>query len=152
MVSPAQGIKVQVRKTQGGSTTKLANPAGTTPAWLKISWSGSTFTAYTSADGVSWTLIPGSSVSLSLGTSVLAGLAVTSHKSGALGTVMMNGVQWADEVKAELLAAGQHVEGKAARRQLRLAVAGCASMVHIRRIRTPGKGRCEQGRNRRWDD
>jgi hypothetical protein len=92
VVSPAQGIKVQVRKTQGGSTAKLANPAGTTPAWLKISWSGSTYTAYTSADGVTWTLIPGSSINLSLGTSVLAGLAVTSHHSGTLGTVVMNGV------------------------------------------------------------
>jgi len=92
VVSPAQGIKVQVRKTQGGTTAKLANPAGTAPAWLKISWSGSTFTAYTSADGVTWTLIPGSPVNLSLGPSVLAGLAVTSHKSGTLGTVVMNGV------------------------------------------------------------
>lgn len=92
VVSPAQGIKVQVRKTQGGTTAKLANPAGTAPAWLKVSWSGSAFTAYTSADGVTWTLIPGSSVNLSLGASVLAGLAVTSHKSGTLGTVVMNGV------------------------------------------------------------
>jgi hypothetical protein len=92
LVSPGQGIKVQVRKTQGGNTTKLANPAGTTPAWLKITWSGSTYTAYTSADGVSWTLIPGSTVTLSLGTSVLAGLAVTSHHSGTLGTVVMDGV------------------------------------------------------------
>ena len=92
VVSPAQGVKVQVRKTQGGSTSKIANPAGTTPAWLKITWSGSTFTAYTSADGVTWTLIPGSSINLSLGTSILAGLAVTSHKSGTLGTVVMNGV------------------------------------------------------------
>ena len=31
---------MQVRKTQGGNTSKLANPAGTTPAWLKITWSG----------------------------------------------------------------------------------------------------------------
>ena len=62
VVSPGEGIKVQVRKTQGGNTTKLANPAGTTPAYLKITRSGNTFTAYTSPDGVTWTLIPGSSV------------------------------------------------------------------------------------------
>ncbi|MBV9380029.1 MAG: hypothetical protein JO242_05095, partial [Streptosporangiaceae bacterium] len=93
VVSPGQGIKVQVRKTQGGSTAKLANPTGTAPAWLKITRSGSAFTAYTSADGVSWTLIPGSAVTLSLGTSLLAGLAVTSHNGGVLGTVTMNSVQ-----------------------------------------------------------
>ena len=92
LVSPGQGIKVQVRKTQGGNTTKLANPAGTVPAYLKITRSGSTFTAYTSADGVAWTLIPGSTATLTLGGSLLAGLAVTSHHSGVLGTVTMDGV------------------------------------------------------------
>jgi hypothetical protein len=92
LVSPGQGIKVQVRKTQGGNTTKLANPAGTAPAYLKITRSGSTFTAYTSADGVTWTLIPGSTATLTLGSSLLAGLAVTSHHSGTLGQVTMAGV------------------------------------------------------------
>ncbi len=92
VVSPGQGIKVQVRKTQGGSTSKLANPTGTTPAYLKITRSGDTYTAYTSTDGVTWTLIPGSSITISLGTSLLAGLAATSHNSGALCTVVMGGV------------------------------------------------------------
>jgi hypothetical protein len=91
-VSPAQGIKVQVRKTLGGNTTKLANPTGSTPAYLKITKSGNTYTAYTSADGVSWTLIPGSSVTVGLGSGLLAGLAVTSHHSGALCTVTVDGV------------------------------------------------------------
>jgi hypothetical protein len=92
LVSPGQGIKVQIRKTQGGNTSKLANPAGTVPAYLKITRSGSTFTAYTSADGVAWTLIPGSTATLTLGSSLLAGLAVTSHHDGVLGTVTMDGV------------------------------------------------------------
>ncbi len=91
VVSPAEGIKVQVRRTLGGNTIKLANPAGTTPAYLKITRSGNTYTAYTSADGVTWTLIPGSSVTVSLGASLLAGLAVTSHTNGTLGTVTMDG-------------------------------------------------------------
>jgi hypothetical protein len=91
LVSPGQGIKVQLRKTQGGSTSKLANPAGTVPAYLKITRSGNTFTAYTSADGVTWTLIPGSTATLSLG-SLLAGLAVTSHHAGTLGQVTMDTV------------------------------------------------------------
>jgi hypothetical protein len=92
VVSPAQGIKVQVRKTQGGTTTKLANPTGTTPAWVKITRSGNTFTAYTSADGVTWTLIPGSSITVNLGASLLAGLAETSHSPGELCTVTMTGI------------------------------------------------------------
>ena len=93
LVSPGQGTKVQVRKTTGGSTAKLANPAGTAPAWLKITKSGNTYTGYTSPDGVTWTLIPSSTISnLGLGTSVLAGLAVTSHKNGTAGTATMTNV------------------------------------------------------------
>ena len=49
VVSPGAGIKVQVRSAQGGTTTKLANPAGTVPAYLEITRAGSTFTASTSS-------------------------------------------------------------------------------------------------------
>jgi hypothetical protein len=93
LVSPGEGIKVQVRKTLNGDTQKLANPPGTTPAWLKITRSADTYTAYTSTNGTTWTLIPGSTITINLGTSMLAGLAVTSHNSGTLGTVTMNGVK-----------------------------------------------------------
>ena len=60
--------------------------------YLKVTRSGNTFTAYTSPDGVNWTLIPGSSATVSLGSALLAGLAVTSHNNGTLGTVTMDGV------------------------------------------------------------
>ena len=93
LVSPGEGIKAQVRKTLNGDTQKLANPAGTVPAWLKITRSGNTYTAYTSANGTTWTLIPGSTITINLGSSMLAGLAVTSHNSGLLGTVTMRGVK-----------------------------------------------------------
>jgi hypothetical protein len=93
LVSPGEGIKVQVRKTLNGDTQKLANPTGTTPAWLKITRSVDTYTAYTSVNGTTWTLIPGSGITINLGTSMLAGLAVTSHNSGTLCTVTMTGVK-----------------------------------------------------------
>jgi hypothetical protein len=93
LVSPGAGIKVQERSTQGGTTTKLANPSGSIPAYLKVTRSGNTFAAYTSADGVTWTLIPGSTFTMSLGSTLLEGLAVTSHNSGVLGTVTMDAVE-----------------------------------------------------------
>ncbi|MEY9967466.1 hypothetical protein ABIA33_005537 [Streptacidiphilus sp. MAP12-16] len=93
LVSPGAGIKVQKRATTGGGTTKLANPAGTAPAWLKITRSGAVFTAYTSADGTTWTLIPGSTTTLALTGPLLGGLAVTSHNAAALGTVTANGLR-----------------------------------------------------------
>jgi len=93
LVSPGQGIKAQVRKTLNGDTQKLANPTGTVPAWLKITRTADTYTAYTSTNGTTWTLIPGSTITINLGTSMLAGLAVTSHNSGTLGTVTMKNVK-----------------------------------------------------------
>lgn len=92
LVSPGAGVKVQERSTQGGSTTKLANPSGTTPAYLKVARAGNTFTAYTSADGVKWVLIAGSTFTMNLPSTVLEGLAVTSHHSGVLSTVTMDSV------------------------------------------------------------
>ncbi len=91
-VTPGTGIKVQVRKVQGGTTSKIANPAGTVPQYLEVTRTGSTFSAYTSPDGVTWTLIPGSTATVSLPASVLAGLAVTSHNTTTTSTVTMNSI------------------------------------------------------------
>ncbi len=92
LVSPGAGIKVQVRQVAGGTTTKLANPPGTTPAWLRITRSGNTFTAYTSSDGIAWVLIPGSSITLALPSTMLEGIAATSHNSQALSTVVFDAI------------------------------------------------------------
>jgi hypothetical protein len=93
LVSPGEGIKVQVRKTLDGDTQKLANPTGTTPAWLKITRTGNTYTAYTSTNGTSWTLIAGSAITINLGSNMRVGMAVTSHAQGVLGSVTMSGVK-----------------------------------------------------------
>ena len=93
LVSPGEGIKVQVRKTLGGDTQKLANPKGTTPAWLKITRAGNTYTAYTSTNGSTWKLIPGSTITINLGGRMRCGLAVTSHSQGVKGTVTMSNVK-----------------------------------------------------------
>ncbi len=92
LVTPGAGIKVQVRSAQGATTTKVANPAGTVPTYLEVTRSGNTFTAFTSPDGVSWTPIAGSTATVDLGTTILAGLAVTSHNTGTLSTVTMDAV------------------------------------------------------------
>ncbi|HZU75259.1 MAG TPA: hypothetical protein VFA70_00740, partial [Dehalococcoidia bacterium] len=92
LVTPGNGIEVQYRGTQGGTTTRIASIAGTVPVYLRVTRSGSTFTASTSSDGVSWTLVPGSTVTLSVSGAMLEGLAVTSHNTAALCTVTMDTV------------------------------------------------------------
>ena len=55
--------------------------------------SGTTFTTYTSSDGVTWTQVTGSSVTLaSLSGPALAGMAVTSHNANVPGTVTFDTV------------------------------------------------------------
>ena len=85
-VTPGNGVVVQWRSTQGGTTGQVAT-TGIAPDWLEVSRAGSTYTAYTSADGTTWTAVPGASVSLTMPGTLMAGLAVTSHNGGVMGTV-----------------------------------------------------------------
>ena len=91
-ITPSNGISVQYRRTQAGTTAKVAIASGTVPTYLEVSRSGGTFSAYVSPDGVTWTLIAGSTVTLNITGSMLEGLAVTSHHTGAMCTVTMDTV------------------------------------------------------------
>jgi len=91
-VTPGNGIVVQYRKAQGGTTSQPVKVTGTAPVYLMVSRAGSAYTAYTSSDGTSWTALVGSSVTLSMSGSVLAGLAATSHNTKTLGTVTFDTV------------------------------------------------------------
>jgi hypothetical protein len=90
-VTPGNGIVVQYRSAQGGTTSQV-QISGTTPVYLLVQRSGTTFSAYTSSDGNTWTLVSGSSVTINMTGSVLAGLATTSHNSNTLGTITFNSV------------------------------------------------------------
>ncbi len=92
LVTPGNGIVVQYRKAQGGNTTQIAAIAGTVPVYLAVARSGTIYTAYTSSDGVNWTAVAGSSVTLSMSGPVLAGMAVTSHNASALSIVTFDTV------------------------------------------------------------
>jgi outer membrane protein assembly factor BamB len=91
-ITPGNGLAIQYRPTQGAPTSQILVP-GTLPAYLQVARVGTTFTAYTSSDGVTWTAVPGSTVTLaSITGSALAGLAVTSHNNAALCTVVADTV------------------------------------------------------------
>jgi hypothetical protein len=84
VVTPGKGIYVLKRSTQGGSVSAVVNLASTVPVvpvYLQVQRSGTTYTASTSSDGVTWTPIAGSSVTFGPTGTWLVGMAVTSHTS-----------------------------------------------------------------------
>lgn len=50
------------RATTDASNTIVGGPQESTPVWMELVRSGNTFSAYTSADGASWSFIASESV------------------------------------------------------------------------------------------
>ena len=91
-VTPANGVVVQWRTVEAGQTGQVT-AAGSAPAYLEISRSGDTYTAYTSSDGVNWQMVSGSNVSIpALVGTLQAGLADCSHNPLALNTTVFDAV------------------------------------------------------------
>jgi hypothetical protein len=92
VVTPQSGIFVLDRKKQGGGVSTVLILAGTVPVYLQVQRTGTTFTGSTSSDGVTWTPIPGSSVTLGPTGTWLAGMAVTSHTTSKVSTATFGAV------------------------------------------------------------
>jgi hypothetical protein len=91
-VTPSNGIVVQYRTAEGAFAQQAASLSGTVPVYVRVGRVGTTFTAYTSTDGVSWTVVPNSMISLNLTGSLLAGVVVTSYTTYATSTVGFDSV------------------------------------------------------------
>src|SRR5262249_39397877 len=76
---------MQYRNGTGTSAVQLARQTGhVAPYWVRLVRSGSTFTGYSSADGVTWMQV--GTISVSMATNALEGLAVTAHNDTMLNT------------------------------------------------------------------
>ncbi len=82
MVTPGRGLAFQRRTSTGGSSVNTSGGSGTAPYYVKLTRTGSTFTAQKSVDGSSWTTV--GSQSISMGSTIYVGLAVSSHVDGVL--------------------------------------------------------------------
>jgi hypothetical protein len=89
-VTPGNGVAFQSRSATAGTSTSSNTTGLAAPYWVKIMRSGSTFTAYRSADGVSWTSM--GSRSISMGSTCYIGLAVTAHNSATICTATFSNV------------------------------------------------------------
>jgi outer membrane protein assembly factor BamB len=93
LVTPAHGIVVQYRSSEGATTELPVTIPGKAPAYLRVVRSGNTFTAYTSTNGVTWRLITGSSITLEITGPLLVGMAVTAHNGEDFSNVTFTAVK-----------------------------------------------------------
>jgi regulation of enolase protein 1 (concanavalin A-like superfamily) len=89
-VTAGSGYSSTRRTTAGGSTTATTGGASAFPYWVRIVRSGTTVTTYRSTDGTTWTQV--STATVSLGTTIYVGLAVTSKNNSSLTTAVFDNV------------------------------------------------------------
>ena len=90
LVSAGKGLAFQRRASTGGTTASTI-VGGAAPTWVRVTRSGSTFSAYVSADGASWKLV--GSQSMTMTSTIYVGLAVGSHADGVVATAKFDGVR-----------------------------------------------------------
>jgi poly(hydroxyalkanoate) depolymerase family esterase len=89
-VTPANGVSFQFRASTGGDSSFSNTTNLNAPCWVKLVRSGNVFTGYRSADGVNWT--QQGTATITMGSGVYVGLAVSSHDNAALCTATFDGV------------------------------------------------------------
>jgi hypothetical protein len=91
LITPGNGVTFRYRLTSGGATAQSFTTGITAPVWLRLGRATNTLTAAYSPNGISWTQL-GLPQTLSLGTTALAGLAVTAHNHSLINTSQMTSV------------------------------------------------------------
>lgn len=86
----SNGVTYQWRYTAGGGSAFASGGTGVAPVWVKLKRLGDQVTYYRSADGQTWTQI--GTQNIAMNSTVYAGLAVTSHNTGALATATFDHV------------------------------------------------------------
>ncbi|MBO9566718.1 MAG: family 16 glycosylhydrolase [Niastella sp.] len=89
LVKATGGTSISYRTNTGGTTANV-NAAGTPPKWLKLVRNGDVFTASRSDDGVTWTSFANRTITM--GTNIYVGMAVTSHNDGVITTSRFSNV------------------------------------------------------------
>lgn len=90
LVSASKGLAFQRRRSTGGSSANTSGESASAPRWVRLVRAGTLVTAYSSADGVSWTKI--GSDTIQLGSTAYVGIAVTSHNVSVSTTAKVSQV------------------------------------------------------------
>jgi regulation of enolase protein 1 (concanavalin A-like superfamily) len=90
-IAPNGTFRFQRRTATGGSTSSTTSSSGTFPnAWVRLVRSGSTVTAYRSANGSTWT--QAGSVSITMASEIYVGVGVASGSSTTLNTAVFDNI------------------------------------------------------------
>jgi regulation of enolase protein 1 (concanavalin A-like superfamily) len=107
-LTPGNGTTFQYRSSTGGGCGYTTGASAAAPNnWVRLARVGNVFTAYRSSDGVAWTQI--GSTTVSMATSITVGLCVCSVDNTQLSTATFDNVQ----LKAILAGADIGAPGKA---------------------------------------
>ena len=88
--SATKGVPFQRRLVNGDISYSTSGSQSTAPHWVKLVRSGNLITGYESTNGTTWTTV--GSDTFAMGSSVLVGLAVSSHVSGTNATATFDNV------------------------------------------------------------
>jgi hypothetical protein len=91
LVTPSDGVMFQWRSADGGTLQSTTVTGKAAPLYVEIAVQGSSFSAYYSTNGSTWTQI-GSTQTITMNSSALEGLAVASNASGTTGTTTFTNV------------------------------------------------------------
>ena len=96
LASPVAASKLRfIRRTSTGGTSAADvgpdSPLPGGPAWVRLVRTGNTFSCFTSLNGSTFTQL-GATQTISMGSSVFVGMAVTSHLDGTLATAKFDNV------------------------------------------------------------
>jgi len=90
LVSSGKGVAYQRRLSDGATSVSTTGSTSVAPRWVKLTRSGSTITAFESANGTTWTQVGSSTFTLPA--SVLVGIGVSSHVRGVNATATFDNV------------------------------------------------------------
>jgi regulation of enolase protein 1 (concanavalin A-like superfamily) len=88
--SDLKGFAFQRRVSPGGESLHTAGGVGTAPQWVRLTRVGTVITGQYSADGVVWTTV--GSESIPMNTTILVGLALTSHDESQMASATFDNV------------------------------------------------------------
>jgi endonuclease/exonuclease/phosphatase family metal-dependent hydrolase/regulation of enolase protein 1 (concanavalin A-like superfamily) len=90
LVSEGKGLAFQRRSATGSASSHTSGGSGSAPRWVRLARDGNLVTAYTSSDGSSWATV--GSATVTLPSTVLVGLAVSSHVTSGLATASFDNI------------------------------------------------------------